>query len=246
MKKIIIVSITILALLLTFITPVIAADNNTQGQAKASDKGPKISSDIERVDFIHYAKPAKVAGGKTDPGYKLMGVKWPAGTPVKYVINPTNSDGISEDNVKSAISKAAETWDSETSVGLFADVYGISSAAEYGVFDTKNSIVFGLYSGNNNVIAITSVWYNRKTKEIVEFDMLFNTYYNWGNVDTKSGVMDLQNIATHELGHSVGLNDVYSTSHTGVTMYGYSNVGETIKRSLERPDIDGLQMMYGQ
>jgi len=30
-----------------------------------------------------------------------------------------------------------------------------------------------------------------------------------------------------------------------VTMYGYSNYGETSKRTLEQPDITGLQSMYG-
>jgi predicted Zn-dependent protease len=57
--------------------------------------------------------------------------------------------------------------------------------------------------------------------------------------------MDLQNIATHELGHAVGMADIYTTSSQEVTMYGYSTEGETKKRSLETPDIIGLEKMYG-
>jgi len=57
--------------------------------------------------------------------------------------------------------------------------------------------------------------------------------------------MDLQNIATHELGHAVGLNDIYSGSCSYVTMYGYSTEGDIGKRTLEQPDITGLQTMYG-
>ena len=57
--------------------------------------------------------------------------------------------------------------------------------------------------------------------------------------------MDLQNIATHELGHSAGLNDIYSSTCSEVTMYGYSSYGETKKRTLEQPDITGLQKIYG-
>ncbi|PJA83788.1 MAG: peptidase M10A and M12B matrixin and adamalysin, partial [Candidatus Nealsonbacteria bacterium CG_4_9_14_3_um_filter_37_29] len=57
---------------------------------------------------------------------------------------------------------------------------------------------------------------------------------------------DLQNIATHELGHGVGLGDVYETACSEVTMYGYSNYGETQKRTLEAPDITGLQTLYGK
>jgi len=31
-----------------------------------------------------------------------------------------------------------------------------------------------------------------------------------------------------------------------VTMYGYSDYGEIIKRTLEQPDITGLQTLYGK
>ena len=57
--------------------------------------------------------------------------------------------------------------------------------------------------------------------------------------------MDLQNIATHELGHGVGLADIYDTTCSAVTMYGYSNNGDIQKRTLEVPDIRGLQTLYG-
>jgi len=57
--------------------------------------------------------------------------------------------------------------------------------------------------------------------------------------------MDLKNIATHELGHAVGLSDIYTTTCNTVTMYGYGSIGETQKRDLAEPDITGLQIMYG-
>jgi len=82
-------------------------------------------------------------------------------------------------------------------------------------------------------------------KKIVEFDMLFDTDFAWGNAEINSSLMDLQNIATHELGHAVGLNDIYSTSCSYVTMYGYSKEGDVEKRTLEQPDITGLQKIYG-
>ena len=56
--------------------------------------------------------------------------------------------------------------------------------------------------------------------------------------------MDLQNIATHELGHAVGMDDIYTDSCSHVTMYGYSYEGDTEKRTLELPDIEGLLRMY--
>jgi predicted Zn-dependent protease len=210
--------------------------------ASMQEEKVKVKGDIERIDFIHYAKPGKGAA-KDSSCYSLMGVKWQA-TPVNYYINPTNPQGLTQTFITSAISTAAETWDATTSKELFNNAYQVDYSARYGTYDGKNSIAFGPYQ-QNNVIAVTSVWYNKRTKSIVEFDQLYNTYYSWGDATANSALMDLQNIATHELGHAVGLDDIYNSRCTAVTMYGYSDNGETIKRTLEQPDITGLQKMYG-
>jgi len=208
---------------------------------------PTDKDSLDKITFIHY-KDGKVkaidhnAKDGTSSCYKLIGVKWHT-TPT-YMINPANSQGLIEDFITSAISTSAETWDSATSKELFNNQYITNYAAQYGIQNYQNAIVFGDYP-NDNVIAVTSVWFTRVGKRIVEFDMLFNTRFNWGDATINSGLMDLQNIATHELGHSVGLADIYSTSCSAVTMYGYSWNGDTSKRDLEQPDIRGLQTLYG-
>ncbi len=238
-KKGILSLLLIVILLLSSNAAVFAADQPKE----------KTKKDVERVDFIHYKvknSAAKVV--KTDPGYKLMGVKWLT-TPVNYVINLNNTD-LSADFVTNAVSTSAETWDSATGRELFNDTFTVDSdnSAVFRELDGENAICFGPYS-DPNVIAVTSVWYNRKTKGIVEFDMLFNTDgFTWGYVDPSVGsetIMDLQNIATHELGHAVGLADVYISAYSYVTMYGYSWEGDTDKRSLAAPDIIGIQKLYG-
>ena len=71
--------------------------------------------------------------------------------------------------------------------------------------------------------------------------------FDWGIVtDPDDPFMDVQNIATHELGHAVGLGDLYESPCTEVTMYGYSADGETEKQTLEPDDITGLQELYGE
>ncbi len=224
---------------------VLPADENAKEHARAPEHSPAINGDweLERIDFIHYAwgtKPARVSAEKC---YKLLGVKWKS-FPVNYAINPTNQDNLSTDFVTSTISTSAETWDAMTSTELFNNNYLIDYNAYYGTQNFVNAISFGDYP-DENVIAVTSVWYTPVGRQIVEFDMLFNTRFLWGNALLNSGVMDLQNIATHELGHGVGLADIYSTMCSQVTMFGYSSYGETSKRSLEQPDVTGLQRMYG-
>lgn len=226
---------------------ILPANENAKGKAKAPEKSPVIGDnwDIERVDFVHYAKPASPSKpGKVESCYKLMGVKWPT-LPVSYAINPANPAGLSQEFVTATISKSAETWDAATTAELFSDAYSVDYAAVYGTYDGTNAIVFGPYS-QSGVIAVTSVWYTRVGKRIVEFDILFNTAYAWGDATIDPAVMDFENIAVHELGHSVGLSDIYTSSCGAVTMYGYSDYGETSKRTLEQPDITGLRQMYGQ
>jgi hypothetical protein len=217
--------------------------------AKEHSQGPANSPvidenwDLERVDFIHYAKPGGAGGGGSGSCYKLMGVKWTT-TPVSYVINPTNPEGLSDEFVTSAIAASAETWDAATSKELFNDAYTVDTSAQYGVQNYVNAIAFGDYA-DSGVIGVTTVWYTRIGKRIVEFDMLLNTDFAWGDATVDPALMDLQNILVHELGHSVGLADIYTTTCSTVTMYGYSTEGETSKRTIEQPDITGLQAMYG-
>lgn len=224
----------------------IPAADQAKEKSKAPENSPVIGEnwDLERVDFIHYAKPVNPGKPpKTETCYKLMGVKWTI-FPVNYIINPTNPQGLSQDFITSTLSVSAETWDGATSKELFNNAYAIDYNIRYGVQDYKNAIDFGNYS-DANVIAVTSVWYTRVGKKIVEFDVRFDTDYIWGNAVLDSTKMDLQNIATHELGHAVGLRDIYSDFCSYVTMYGYSSEGDIEKRTLEQPDIIGLQTMYG-
>ena len=141
----------------------------------------------------------------------------------------------------SAIAAAKDEWDSHTLTTLFND-FNIGSGTA-GVRDNKNLITFGNYP-QNGVIAVTYTWYNPGTRLAVESDILFDTDFTWGTNEDAS-LMDVQNIATHEMGHTLGLSDLYTDSCNTVTMYGYSTEGDTRKRTLEAPDITGLQLLYG-
>jgi Matrixin len=230
-----------LALMITVIllTPVVLAKNEKQTEP------------LDKITFIHYNDgTVKVIGGAANSPacYKLLGVQWKT-LPVSYVINPGSYDS---NFLTDAISAATKTWDDATSKSLFNGYFIDSSATQEdsaNQVDYKNEYVFGDYP-NSNVIAITNIWYTRYGKQIVDYDVLFNTYYNWFDC-TKTACtsankgMDLQNIATHETGHGLGLSDIYSSKCSAVTMYGYSSYGETTKRTLEPSDKTGLQKIYG-
>jgi hypothetical protein len=246
MKKSVMVLIGFLSILLIVSCPVAAyfvesgstTDNGNKPTILVEyGKGKDIG--LVKVTHIHYAK-SEARGSKppkTDTCYKLAGWKWSG--PVTYTV-------ASDESLYTAIQKADSEWESHTSEDLFnTPATGIYP---WGVRDYTNSVSYGNYK-TEGVIAVTVTWYNQRTKTAVESDILFDTGFTWGDATDDptdpQEVMDLQNIATHEIGHTLGLSDLYTSSCSSVTMYGYSWEGDVTKRTLESPDIIGLQKLYG-
>jgi len=215
--------------------------------ASAAVAAPSASSSLEKVVILHYAKAsARPAPFSNDSmTFKLIakGVKWPSS--VTYSINPVGSD-LSTDTVLSTMATSASTWDNATSFGLFNPPTETTVTSIGITTDGNNNIIWkdieDTYPG---VIAATFLYYNRFSGVISEFDMVFNSYYKW-NTTGDSSAMDVQDIATHELGHVCGLADIYAPPNWSLTMYGYSDLGETYKRDLATGDIFGVQKLYGQ
>ena len=214
--------------------------------------------ELQRIIFIHPAKPPKPpSGGGGENGYfKLIagGVRWRS-FPVPLEVNPALS-GLDSGAVLIAVGTAAEEWDSGAVSGwggvapdLVNDAIGITEKTYANLawtsdkLDGANTLVWGNYP-TSGVIAVTILWYNTATKTIVEFDIVFDTDYKWRTAGT-SDAMDLQNIATHEIGHGAGLGDVYQDAAYKETMYGYSSLGEISKRDLYTGDKQGITKLYG-
>lgn len=221
---------------------------------------------LEKAIFIHYrrgfAKPGTECGNGTceqsenanncpadcegeirEGGSKCYGFL-SKGAKLKSVEDLT----IHPDLDDLVIRDSALEWDTHTSPTLFGS-YAVDPTADWDseTPDGRNELSFGNYP-QEGVIAVTVAWGYfsgpPSIREIVEFDVLFDTDYIWGNADIDPAVMDLQNIATHEIGHGVGLDDVYESSCSEATMYGYSDNGETQKRNLAPADIAGLTELY--
>ena len=206
---------------------------------------------LYRVDYIHYvkdtanAKPtASARPSKTAVGYKLTGYKWLWQESFAFNLDNLPSP-LEADTVAEVITNSAKTWDDKTSFALFS--YTSATTDEpYQVYDETNTIAFGDL-GNTGIIAQTTWWYSRAGKAILEFDMCFNTQFKWSaSGESVADAMDIQNIATHEFGHAVGLADIYNSNYDYVTMYGYSSYGDIEKISLDGWDIAGLQKIYGE
>ncbi len=266
-----ILSVTAAAMLLP--VPDKAKENNRADNSPAIEEAEGhlvlTPPGLEKKVFVHYAKPpcdndgvceagekkncADCKGSRKEPTptcYSFLGkgVKWKE-LPVGYVIDPDNLDGLTQEFIISAISAGAGEWDSHTSAELFS-TYSIdlNSSWDDDAPDGRNELLFDNFP-EQGVIAVTVTWGYFTgppgRREIIEFDILFDTDFVWGDATADSSLMDLQNITAHEIGHGIGLADIYETACSEVTMYGYSEEGETKKRTLETADITALQELYG-
>jgi len=171
--------------------------------------------------------------------------------PVRYYVNPSGSRLIASYAI-AAVKASFEAWDNAVDnlgrkVELFDD--NVQQTWLYGNrYDGRNVISWRQLS--QGVLAVCYTWYYSYTGAIVEFGIVFNTLYSWGiDPDGEGGTTinayDVQNIGTHEVGHTLGLGDLYSRAAQELTMYGYGARGETKKRSLGYGDIHGVRFIYG-
>lgn len=228
--------------------------------------GSKIDPDsgkmVEGYAFIHYkdeavkgsaAKPPR--GGTQCYGFLASGAKWKAVEP--WVVNPTNTRGLAADfvlnNLAADIAKWEDATDGAVGNNIGANVLGDgvltadALVADMTSPDGKNEVYFANVS-DSNAIAVTIVWGvfsgPSSGRKLVEWDQVYDDAdYDW-SASGEAGKMDFENIATHELGHSVGMADLYTSGCGEETMYGYAANGETKKRDLNAGDIAGANLLY--
>ena len=142
----------------------------------------------------------------------------------------------------SQVNSGGNAWDAETAASIFG---GVSSGkrGEAGTYDGVNQVEWELI-GASSTVAVTTTWAYRGSGLAVESDAQYNTYYPW-STSGDGGSMDVQGVATHEIGHTFGLDHPNGGGAGCLTMYAYVNYGETHQRTLGVGDILGIEAIYG-
>ena len=215
----------------------------------------KTEADVVKVEFTiqydeSYGKPTNGPPGLAKPPkdngdvYKIWFNRYTVSyVPMDMIVYTDNPDDLPAQSVAAAVTSAANAWETATSDNIVDTVTSQSGTAST-EYNHENAAFFGDYS-DPNVIAVATVWYDRRSKQLLECDIMFNTDWTWGDATVNPSVMDMQNIATHELGHCFNLADIYDSSQNHLTMYGYSYPGDYEKRTLEAGDIAGIQSLFG-
>ena len=183
--------------------------------------------------------------------YITKGAKWRTEEPwnVSTAFAPTSI----VNGVIPILEDAVNEWEDPEQDG--ADLHSIMAlrdpnivvvASSFGTMNDQNEVAFGDIE-DKGVIAATWVWRTISgpphARYIAEWDQLYDVVsFNWSTTGA-SGTMDFDNIATHEVGHAVGMGHPDSTC-TLETMYAFASFGEIIKRGLYTGDIAGVNGLY--
>ncbi len=194
--------------------------------------------------------PVMTSDGGRSSAYTLLGFRWNTQNPqIKfYVKDDANlrNEGLSPTTTANAINSAANTWDDATNQNLFSDTgVTVSSAVNSDTYDRKNVAAWKYLSSAPSALAYSRTWYSYSKVggyySAVESDLSFNTRYGWA---TNGRNYDVQTTALHELGHTIGLGDLYGksayTQDTRQIMHYYTGV----KRTLGNGDKTGAWLLY--
>lgn len=216
---------------------------------KNDDRGT-VRSDQE------FLTPSYTASGGSIDAYKLPGWRWNALNPqikmyLRYDTNLKNEklDPIATGN---AVLSATKTWEAATSKNLFADssTVVVSTTKTADKYDGSNVIAFKpLSSASVNALAYTRTYYATTTKvggyySAVESDISFNTRFNWETAGT-GAYYDFQSVVLHELGHTLGLGDIYNDPILSADKMEVMNSYSGVKRTLGNGDKTAIWTLYG-
>lgn len=223
---------------------------------------PQTGKVVEGLAIIDFKKghthkpnhPNNGSGGTSKCySYLSQGAKWK--TVETYRLDATNTRGLAAGDVSAIMADAIAEWEDAADGAvngvsgadiLGNEVAGVVDGADTSSPDGKNEVMFGDIS-TSGAIAVTIVWgifsgppFGR---ELVEWDQVYDDVdFDWSTAG-EAGKMDLDNIATHEIGHSDGMGHP-DDSCTEETMFRYADYGETKKRDLNSGDIAGINGLY--
>lgn len=218
---------------------------------------------VQGFAFVHYkkgfARPENPGGPKppkTSSCYAFLasGAKWKVIEDYVFDQIPVSTQAPqlplpSPDLILAQIETGISAWEDAAGKPILGTgSLGAVDPSQVGTLNDRNEVMFGNIT-EPGVIAMTLVWGvwggPPSGRQLVEWDMVFGNDWGWWYADETPDVtaMDFLSIATHELGHAVGL-DHPSDTCTEETMYAYADWREIKKRDLNPGDIAGIRKLY--
>lgn len=162
-------------------------------------------------------------------GGRIVSLEW-AQLPVRYFVTNRGVPGVSAAQLRTAVDRAAQSWQSiPTSSVSFVSV-GFTSAEP---FDEDGIVTIGFQNHPelDRVLGTTGFIIDVLNGNIIEADIFLNSSFPWSvAADGESGRFDVESIALHEIGHLAGLS--------------HSSLGETEMTAGRRRVIAAEAVMF--
>jgi hypothetical protein len=199
---------------------------------------------VERVVFIDYGKQAgsratsAPTAAATD--FRTLGGKphWPGASTIHYAVS---TSGCSDDcsGATSQIDAAFDAWQVS---GL---TFTRSSTGDVDQCGGRDTVAWQSIDGPGGTLAATSVCRTLgPSKRIVGFQTIFDAGDTFSDSGA-AGKSDIRATATHEEGHTIGLDHVNAPKDARLTMYPFITDGDIGFRTLGCGDRLGVNALYG-
>jgi len=157
-----------------------------------------------------------------------------------WKLNSTGSDNVQDGSDLVAIKEGFQSWERVEGTDLDFQHQGLTTSQHFQgsdhlvMFDENNNT--GWFPSGSGIVAITPITYSLSDGRILDADILFNGR-DWSfATDGRMGAFDIQDVATHEIGHFIGLDH---SPVLGSSMWPYVSSGQWLHRGLTNDDKAG-------
>ncbi len=173
---------------------------------------------------------------------------WQDPAHISVTISSQGSDDLSDNSHRTAILGSIAAWNKAggTLAHLIENTSAVARARTDWAADDLHLVWFdetgscGYFPAGSGSVAITPVWFTSGGR-ISDADVLFNGLGYSFTTSATPGRFDIEDIATHELGHLLGLDH---SGFVGASLYPYVSPGTTLLRSISSDDEYGLRDAY--